>query len=87
MEIISTIFIGLVVGLVARLVKPGRDAVGWIATCIIGVVGAFVGSFIGQATGMYAQGEAAGFLMSVLGAILVLFAYEKITSRGAIAHP
>lgn len=70
--IIATIVIGFVVGLLARLFKPGDDKAGWIMTTILGIVGAFVGSFLGQAFGIYGPNESAGFIGAVVGAIIVL---------------
>jgi uncharacterized membrane protein YeaQ/YmgE (transglycosylase-associated protein family) len=72
MSILWTLLIGFVVGLVARFLKPGRQKLGFILTTVLGIVGAFVGSFIGQTLGLYQPGEAAGFIMSVIGAIIVL---------------
>lgn len=72
MAIISTIVIGFIVGLVARFVKPGNDRFGFIATTLIGIVGAFLGSYLGQAMGIYHVGEPAGFIGAVLGAVVVL---------------
>ena len=73
-----TILIGFVVGLIARAVKPGRDAIGWIMTAVIGVGGAVLATFIGEALGWYVRGEHAGFLASVGGAILLLVVYEML---------
>ena len=72
-----TILIGLVIGIVAKLLMPGRDPGGLIITTIIGVVGAIVGGFVGQTLGFYRNGEPAGFLMSVAGAMLLLFLYRQ----------
>jgi len=72
MEIIATIVIGFIVGLIARLLKPGDDKMGLIFTTLVGIGGAFVGAYFGQAMGIYEVGEPAGFLASVLGAILIL---------------
>ncbi|ODU44996.1 GlsB/YeaQ/YmgE family stress response membrane protein [uncultured Aquimonas sp.] len=72
MSILWTLLIGFVVGLVARFLKPGRQKLGFILTTVLGIVGAFVGSFLGQTLGLYQPGEAAGFIMSVIGAIIVL---------------
>ena len=72
MSILWTLLIGFVIGLVARFLKPGPQKLGLILTTVLGVVGAFVGSFIGQTLGLYQPGQAAGFLMSVIGAIIVL---------------
>lgn len=73
MNIIVTIIVGLIVGLLARLVMPGRDSMGLILTTLLGIAGAFLGAWIGQAAGVYAPGETAGWLMSILGACIVLF--------------
>ena len=72
MDIIVTIIIGFLVGLVARFVKPGDESMGFIATTIVGILGAFAGSYLGQALGIYRAGETAGFIGSVVGAIVVL---------------
>ncbi len=72
MSILWTLLIGFVVGLVARFLKPGRQKLGFILTTVLGIVGAFVGSLLGQTLGLYQPGEAAGFIMSVIGAIIVL---------------
>lgn len=72
MSILWTLLIGFVVGLVARFLKPGRQKLGFILTTVLGIVGAFVGSFLGQTLGLYQPGETAGFIMSVIGAIIVL---------------
>jgi uncharacterized membrane protein YeaQ/YmgE (transglycosylase-associated protein family) len=81
MSILWTLLIGFVVGLVARFLKPGRQKLGFILTTVLGIVGAFVGSFIGQTLGLYQPGEAAGFIMSVIGAIIVL-AIWGVVSKG-----
>lgn len=81
MGIIWTILIGFVVGLLARFLKPGRDAMGFILTTLLGIAGAFVGTWIGRAIGFYEGGEAAGFIMSLLGAILVLSVWAMVTGN------
>ena len=72
MGIIGTIVIGFLVGLVARFLKPGDDRMGLIMTTILGIIGAFVGSYLGQALGIYQVDEPAGFLGAVVGAVVVL---------------
>jgi len=72
MHTIGTIVIGLIIGLVGRLLLPGRDKAGFIATIIISVTGSFLGTSVGQLLGWYQPGEAAGFLMSVAGAMTLL---------------
>lgn len=78
MTIIWTVFIGLVIGLIARALMPGRDPAGLIITIALGIAGALVGSFVGRALGLYAAGEPAGLFMSVLGAILLLVGYRYV---------
>ena len=72
-----TILIGLVIGIVAKMLMPGRDPGGFIITTLIGIFGAVVGGFVGQTLGLYREGEPAGFLMSVAGAMLLLFLYRQ----------
>jgi uncharacterized membrane protein YeaQ/YmgE (transglycosylase-associated protein family) len=81
MSIIGTIIIGFLAGLVARFLKPGDDRMGLVLTTIVGIVGALVGHFLGQAMGIYQEGEPAGFIGAVVGAIIVLFALKAITGR------
>lgn len=81
MSIIWTILIGFVVGLIARAVKPGNDSAGFIVTTIIGIVGSLVATYLGQAMGWYAAGQAAGFIASVVGAIVLLFIWGFIKSK------
>ena len=78
MGIIGTIFIGLIVGLVARFLKPGDDSMGWIMTILLGIGGAFAATYGGQALGIYDAGEAAGFIGAVIGAIVLLVIYGAI---------
>lgn len=78
MSVIGWILFGLIVGVVAKLLMPGRDPGGMIVTVALGIVGALVGGFIGRALGWYAEGDPVGFIMAVIGAILVLFLYRKI---------
>ena len=81
MEILGTILIGLLVGIVAKLLMPGRDPGGFIITTLLGIAGAFVAKYIGQAMGWYAEGQAAGFLASVAGAVLLLILYRITFGR------
>lgn len=78
MGIIWTIIIGFLVGLVAKILMPGRDGGGFIMTTILGIVGAVVGTYIGSTLGLYQVGEAGGFIGSVLGAMVVLFLFRMI---------
>jgi uncharacterized membrane protein YeaQ/YmgE (transglycosylase-associated protein family) len=79
MSIIGWILFGLVVGVVAKLLMPGRDPGGMIVTILLGIVGALIGGFIGRLLGWYGESDPVGFIMAVMGAILVLFAYRKIS--------
>lgn len=79
--IIGTIIIGFLAGLAARFIKPGDDKLGLIMTTILGIVGAFVGAFLGRATGLYGPTEPAGFIAAVIGAIIVLFIAKAVTRK------
>ena len=81
MSILGTLFIGLIAGFIARALKPGDDGMGWIMTAILGVAGAFVASYLGAALGFYQQGQPAGFIASVIGAILLLVIYGFIKKK------
>jgi uncharacterized membrane protein YeaQ/YmgE (transglycosylase-associated protein family) len=83
MFIISWIVFGLVVGVIAKLLMPGRDPGGIVITALIGIAGAVIGGMVGRALGMYGPGEAAGYLMSILGAVVLLFVYRRIRTRPA----
>ncbi len=80
-SLIWTIVIGFVVGLVARALKPGNDSLGIVITSILGIVGAYAASFIGKTMGWYADGEAAGFIAAVVGAVLLLFIVGMIKKK------
>jgi uncharacterized membrane protein YeaQ/YmgE (transglycosylase-associated protein family) len=75
------IIFGLIVGIIAKLLMPGRDPGGFVITILLGIAGALLGGFIGRALGLYREGEAAGFLMSLLGAILLLTLYRVLGGR------
>jgi uncharacterized membrane protein YeaQ/YmgE (transglycosylase-associated protein family) len=81
--VLGWILFGLVVGIVAKLLMPGRDPGGIIITMLLGIVGAVVGGFLGRALGFYGPGEPAGFLMSLVGAIALLAIYRLVVRRGA----
>jgi uncharacterized membrane protein YeaQ/YmgE (transglycosylase-associated protein family) len=76
MHFLITIFVGLIVGLVAKLLMPGRDPGGFIVTILLGIAGAVVAGWIGRQLGWYGPGDAAGFFASVGGAMLLLFLYR-----------
>ena len=80
MSIIGWIIFGLIVGVVAKVLMPGRDPGGMIVTILLGIVGALIGGFIGRMLGWYGEGDPVGFIMAVIGAIVVLFGYRKISS-------
>jgi uncharacterized membrane protein YeaQ/YmgE (transglycosylase-associated protein family) len=81
--VLGWILFGLVVGIVAKLLMPGRDPGGIIITMLLGIVGAVVGGYLGRALGFYGPGEPAGFLMSLVGAIALLAIYRLVARRGA----
>ena len=81
MTIIWAIIIGFIVGLLAKFLMPGRDPGGFIVTTLLGIVGALVATFLGQAMGIYAAGQSAGFIGAVIGAIVVLLVYHMIRGR------
>ncbi|QBM28439.1 GlsB/YeaQ/YmgE family stress response membrane protein [Hydrogenophaga pseudoflava] len=81
MSILGTLFIGLIAGLVARMLKPGDDSMGWIMTALLGVAGSFLASYAGAALGLYAPGQPAGFIASVVGAIVLLTLYGLLKKK------
>jgi uncharacterized membrane protein YeaQ/YmgE (transglycosylase-associated protein family) len=78
-----TAIIGLIVGVVAKLLMPGKDPGGFIITMLLGLAGSFVANYLGRLVGWYQEGQAAGFIMSVLGAILLLYLYRVFTRKKA----
>ena len=83
MQYLWMIVIGLIVGALAKLIMPGKDPGGIILTILLGIAGSFVGSFIGRALGLYQSGQAAGFFMSLVGAIILLVLYRLFFKRTA----
>ena len=81
MSIIGILVIGLVAGLLARFLLPGRDPMGFILTMVLGVAGAFLASWAGQALGWYREGEPAGFIGAVVGAIIILLIWRMVAGR------
>jgi len=81
MSILWTILIGFVAGLIARAIKPGDDSMGIIMTTIVGIVGALAATYIGQAMGWYTAGQGAGFIASVVGAIVLLFIWGMVARK------
>ena len=78
--VLGWIVFGLIVGVVAKLLMPGPDPGGMILTILLGVAGALIGGFLGRTIGLYGPNDAAGIIMSVLGAIVLLFAYRKLST-------
>jgi uncharacterized membrane protein YeaQ/YmgE (transglycosylase-associated protein family) len=83
MATLGWIVFGLIVGIVAKFLMPGRDPGGFILTAVIGIVGALIGGFIGRALGWYREGDPVGFVMAVIGAIILLVLYRAVARRPA----
>ena len=81
MSILVAIIVGLIVGIVAKLLMPGRDPGGFILTILLGIGGSFLAAWVGREMGWYQEGEPAGFLASVLGAIVILLLYRLVAGR------
>jgi uncharacterized membrane protein YeaQ/YmgE (transglycosylase-associated protein family) len=82
------IIVGFVAGILARLLSPGpNNPSGFILTTVLGIVGAFLATWIGQAIGHYEPGEGAGFITATIGALLVLFIWNRLVSHGVISDP
>ena len=83
MTVLGWIVFGLIVGVVAKVLMPGRDPGGFIVTIGIGIVGALLGGFLGRMLGLYREGDPVGFFMAVLGSILLLWIYRRTVSPTA----
>ena len=81
MSIIGTIVVGFIVGLIARALKPGDDRMGLIMTTLLGIAGAFIARYAGQAMGLYTADQPAGWIASILGAIVLLVIYGLVRGR------
>lgn len=81
MEFIWMLIIGLVVGVVAKFLMPGKDPGGFIVTMLLGIAGAFLAGFLGRSLGWYQAGDVAGFLASVIGALVILLVYRLATRK------
>ena len=81
MGILAWILFGLVIGVIAKLLMPGRDPGGFIITILLGIAGALIGGVIGRAMGFYGEGESAGWIVSILGAIILLALYRMVARR------
>ena len=81
MSIIGTIVVGFIVGLIARAVKPGNDRMGIIMTTLLGIAGAFLAQYAGQAMGWYSANQPAGWIASIIGAMVLLFIFALVRGR------
>lgn len=79
--VLGWMLFGLIVGVIAKLLMPGRDPGGFIVTVLLGIAGALVAGFLGRAIGLYGPNDGAGYIMSIIGAALLLFAYRKFAVR------
>lgn len=86
MGILGWILFGLIVGVLAKVVMPGRDPGGVIVTMLLGIAGAVVGGFLGRMLGLYGEGDAAGFLMATIGAVVLLALYRMMFGRSATSR-
>ena len=84
MAILWTIIIGLLIGVVAKFLMPGKDPGGFIITILLGIAGSFLAGFIGRALGWYQEGQPAGFIFSVIGAILLLIIYRLVFNKRSV---
>ena len=84
MSIIGWILFGLIVGIVAKLLTPGRDPGGFILTALLGIAGALLGGFLGRSAGWYREGDPVGFVMAVLGSIALLVLFRLVSGRRRI---
>ncbi|MGZ8434823.1 MAG: GlsB/YeaQ/YmgE family stress response membrane protein [Candidatus Binatia bacterium] len=81
MEIIGWIFFGLVVGVIGKLLMPGRDPGGFVVTILLGIAGALLGGFLGRSLGLYREDDPVGFIMAVIGSIILLVIYRFAVGR------
>ena len=81
MHILWTIIIGFLAGLIAKAIMPGRDPKGFIITTLLGIVGAMVATYLGQAIGWYQAGQGAGFIGAIVGALILLGVYHAVTRQ------
>jgi len=83
MEIIGTIIVGFIVGVIAKLIHPGRENMGFIVTTLLGIAGSFLAGYVGQALGWYHAGQGAGFIGSIIGAFVLLLIYGFVKGKAA----
>jgi uncharacterized membrane protein YeaQ/YmgE (transglycosylase-associated protein family) len=81
LSLIGTIIVGAIIGLIARALKPGNASMGWIMTIVLGIAGSLVAGYVGRALGWYQEGQAAGWIASVVGAIVLLVLWGLVTHR------
>ncbi len=81
MHILGWILFGLIVGIVAKFLMPGRDPGGFILTVLLGIAGALLGGFLGRAVGLYREGDPVGFIMAVVGSVALLVLYRLFSGR------
>ena len=81
MGLIGTLVVGLIVGAIARFLLPGEQKMGWILTCLLGIAGSFVAGYAGQLLGWYQAGQGAGWIASIVGALVLLFVVQKIQQK------
>jgi uncharacterized membrane protein YeaQ/YmgE (transglycosylase-associated protein family) len=85
LSFLGTLVVGFIVGLLARALKPGDDKLGFIWTIVLGVAGSFIARYVGIAMGWYQEGEAAGWVASIIGAVVLLVIYSLIKGKSAKA--
>jgi uncharacterized membrane protein YeaQ/YmgE (transglycosylase-associated protein family) len=85
MDLLFVLLFGLLVGAAARFLVPGREPGGWITSIVLGILGSFVGAYVGRFLGVSGDGRFGGFLMSVVGAVLLLLGYRLLVRRQAAA--
>jgi len=85
-SLIVAIIVGFIAGLIARAIHPGNDKAGFIVTTLLGIAGALVATYGGRMLGLYDENSAAGFIASVVGALIILFIYNMITKRSRVNH-
>lgn len=83
MEILGTIIVGFIVGVIAKLIHPGRENMGFIITTLLGIAGSFLAGYVGQALGWYHAGQGAGFIGSIIGAFVLLLIYGFVKGKAA----
>jgi len=83
MHLIWTVLVGFVIGIIAKFIHPGEENFGFVKTVLLGIVGSLAAGYVGQLLGLYAVGQPAGFIASVVGAVALLYAYTAIMQRRA----